>query len=78
MGSGVTAVSVVLAIALVTAFQMVVGELVPKTIAIERPYRDLDRLSRAVSVWGLIARPIILDVRCRRELDGAAAGNGTG
>ena len=59
-GSGVTAVSVVVAIALVTVFQMVVGELVPKTIAIDRPYEVSTRLSRAVSVWGLIARPIIL------------------
>ncbi|MGI9606410.1 MAG: hemolysin family protein [Acidimicrobiales bacterium] len=52
-------VSVVLAVALATGFQMVVGELVPKTIAIDRPYEMSTRLGRAIGVWGFIAKPII-------------------
>jgi len=57
--STISGLSVFLAIALATAFQMVVGELVPKTIAIDRPYDVATRLSVAIGVWGRIARPII-------------------
>ena len=57
--STISGLSVFLAIALATVFQMVVGELVPKTIAIDRPYDVATRLSVAIGVWGRIARPII-------------------
>lgn len=56
----VSGLSVVLAIALATVFQMVVGELVPKTIAIDRPYEVATFLSRAIGIWGTIAKPIIV------------------
>ena len=56
----VTGLSVVLAVALATVFQMVVGELVPKTIAIDRPYEISTRLSRATRMWGIIAKPVIV------------------
>ena len=56
----VSGISVVLAVALATVFQMVVGELVPKTIAIDRPYEVSTRLSRATRMWGIVARPIIV------------------
>jgi len=51
--------SVVLAIALATGFQMVTGELVPKTIAIDRPFEVATTLSRAIVFWGVLAKPII-------------------
>jgi len=60
VGEGaVSGVAVVLAISLATVFQMVVGELVPKTIAIERPYETSTRLGFATQVWGTVAKPII-------------------
>lgn len=58
--SAIGGLSVVLAIALATVFQMVVGELVPKTIAIDRPFVVSTFLSRAVVVWGALAKPIIV------------------
>ncbi len=58
--TAISGLSVVLAIALATGFQMVVGELVPKTIAIDRPFEVSTRLSRAVSLWGVVAKPIIV------------------
>jgi len=57
--SVVAGLSVVLAIALATVFQMVVGELVPKTIAIDRPYEVSMILAPITRFWGWIARPII-------------------
>ncbi|NNC80278.1 MAG: DUF21 domain-containing protein, partial [Acidimicrobiales bacterium] len=57
--SAVGGVAVVLAIALATTFQMVVGELVPKSIAIEKPYETSMRLGFATQLWGTIAKPII-------------------
>lgn len=57
--SVVSGVSVVGAIALATVFQMVVGELVPKTIAIDRPYEVSMLLAPAVRFWGWVAKPII-------------------
>ena len=48
-----------LAIALATTFQMVVGELVPKTIAIDRPYEVSMLLAPVTRFWGWFARPII-------------------
>lgn len=61
VGDGtVTGLSVVLAVGLATAFQMVVGELVPKTIAIDRPYEMSTWLSRATRLWGIVAKPIIV------------------
>lgn len=55
----VSGLSVFLAIALATGFQMVVGELVPKTIAIDRPFEVATFLGPAIQVWGTIAKPVI-------------------
>ncbi len=61
VGDGtVTGLSVALAVASATVFQMVVGELVPKTIAIDRPYEVSTRLSRATRIWGIVAKPVII------------------
>ncbi len=57
--TAVLALSVVLAVAAATVFQMVVGELVPKTLAVDRPFVVSMRLSRAIVAWGIVARPII-------------------
>jgi len=59
LGSSAPGLSIAMAIALATVFQMVVGELVPKTIAIDRPYEVVTRLGRAISIWGVTARPVI-------------------
>ncbi|MFT7475627.1 MAG: CBS domain containing-hemolysin-like protein [Verrucomicrobiales bacterium] len=56
----VTGLSIVLAVAFATGFQMVVGELVPKTIAIDRPFEIATRLSIWIGLWGTIAKPIIM------------------
>ncbi|MGI9605976.1 MAG: hemolysin family protein [Acidimicrobiales bacterium] len=57
--SVISDLSIVLAIALATGFQMVVGELVPKTIAIDRPYEVSTLLSPAIRLWGLVGKPVI-------------------
>ncbi len=57
--SAVGGFSVVAAIALATTFQMVVGELVPKTIAIDRPYEVSMLLAPITRFWGWMAKPII-------------------
>lgn len=59
-GTAISGISVVIAVALATVFQMVVGELVPKTIAIDRPFELSLFLGPAVVLWGTIAKPIIL------------------
>ena len=58
--SAVDGVSVVVAIALATGFQMVVGELVPKTIAIQKPFETSTMLATPTRLWGIIAKPIIV------------------
>jgi CBS domain containing-hemolysin-like protein len=52
-------ISIVLALLLATMAQVVLGELVPKSIAIGRPYRVSEIFARTAFVWGIIAQPLI-------------------
>jgi CBS domain containing-hemolysin-like protein len=52
-------VAVALALVLVTAFSMVVGELVPKNLAIAGPLRVAHVVTPAMRVFTLVARPVI-------------------
>ncbi len=60
------AVSVVLALTLATTFQMVTGELVPKSLAISYPDRTAYLLARLMSAYGVLAGPLV------RTFNGAA------
>jgi CBS domain containing-hemolysin-like protein len=51
--------AVVLALALVTIVTMVIGELIPKRIAIARPLETLVRVSSGLRVYGAVLRPLI-------------------
>jgi len=62
----VVGVSLAVAIALATVVQMIVGELVPKGLAIARPETTTYLLAPAIRIYGLIFGPII------RFLNGAA------
>lgn len=66
LGSMPPGASVVLALGIATILQMVVGELVPKGIAIARPLRTSLALAGPVSWYGTAFGPVI------RVLDGAA------
>ncbi|CAB4322907.1 unannotated protein [freshwater metagenome] len=67
MGEGATrGISLALAIAIATFVQMIVGELVPKGLAIARPETTTFLLAPAIAVYGVIFGPLI------RLLDGAA------
>jgi len=57
---------IVLVFILATGAQLVLGELVPKNIAISDPPRILRRYARAAAIYGTVAGPII------RTLNGAA------
>jgi CBS domain containing-hemolysin-like protein len=59
-------VSVVLALVLATTFQMVMGELVPKSLAIANPTTTAYRLAATMRVYGAVAGPVV------RALNGAA------
>jgi CBS domain containing-hemolysin-like protein len=65
-GTAVVGVAVVLALVLATVTQMVLGELVPKSLAIANPDRVAKALSRPVATYGIVLGPVI------RFLDGAA------
>jgi CBS domain containing-hemolysin-like protein len=52
-------VSIALALALATVFQMVVGELIPKNLAIARPLGTALRLGTAVRIYGVVFGPVI-------------------
>ncbi|MBV6507015.1 MAG: hypothetical protein JJLCMIEE_00052 [Acidimicrobiales bacterium] len=59
-GSGrALAVSIVLALALATAFQMVVGELIPKNFAIARPKSSALALAGALRLHNTVFKPLI-------------------
>jgi CBS domain containing-hemolysin-like protein len=64
--AGVTGVALAVAFAVATAVQMIVGELVPKGIAIARPDTTARVLAPFVAVYGTIFGPLI------RLLNGAA------
>jgi CBS domain containing-hemolysin-like protein len=65
-GSSSTGVSIALALAIATVVQMVMGELVPKTVATSHPFGTSVALARPVAVYGVLARPVVA------FLDGAA------
>ncbi len=50
---------VVVALSLATIFQMVVGELVPKSVAIADPVATTRRLARPTAIFGAIAKPLV-------------------
>ncbi len=52
-------VSVFLALAIATVLQMVLGELVPKQVAIAYANRTAKLLSGGVRIYGIVARPVI-------------------
>lgn len=64
--AAVHGVSLAIAIAVATIVQMVVGELVPKGLAIARPERTAYLVAPAVAIYGVVFGPLI------RLLDGAA------
>lgn len=53
------AVSVAVALVLATTFQMVMGELVPKSVAIAEPLKSTYVLSRPMRIYGLAAGPMV-------------------
>lgn len=52
-------VSIGVALAIATAVQMVLGELVPKTVAISRPYGTAVAVSLPTAAYGLLAKPLV-------------------
>ena len=61
-----TGVSVTVAIALATILHLVVGEQVPKYVALAAPDQVARRLAPLVQIYGTVARPVV------RALNGAA------
>lgn len=53
------AISVVIALVIATTLQMVMGELVPKSVAIAEPERSSYRLARPMRIYGAIAGPMV-------------------
>ncbi len=51
--------SVVLALALTTVVQLVVGELIPKGVAVARPVTTVTRLAPAMAAFNTVFRPVI-------------------
>ena len=51
--------TVVITFALANILQVVLGEVVPKTVAIAEPLPVLKFLARGIAVWGFIVRPIV-------------------
>jgi CBS domain containing-hemolysin-like protein len=51
--------SIALGLVLATVFEMVIGELVPKSVALARPEATGLRLARSASVFGAVAGPLI-------------------
>lgn len=60
-GDGATprGVSVVTALAIATVVQMVIGELIPKTVATTKPYGTAVTLSIPIATYGVIAKPCV-------------------
>ncbi len=61
-----TTLTVLLALFVATALQMVLGELLPKNLAIARPEATSAALSPALTLYGAVAKPLI------RSFDGTA------
>jgi len=53
---------VALAFALANILQVVLGEVVPKTVGIAEPIRVLRVLARGVAIWGFLVRPVVASV----------------
>lgn len=53
------AISVVIALVIATTLQMVMGELVPKSVAIAEPERSSYRLARPMRIYGAFAGPMV-------------------
>ena len=51
--------TVAIAFALANILQVVLGEVVPKTIGIAEPLRVLRLLARGIALWGFIVRPVV-------------------
>jgi len=51
--------TVVISFALANILQVVLGEVVPKTVAIAEPIRVLKFLARGIAIWGFIVRPAV-------------------
>lgn len=66
-GSVPRGVSIALALVIATVVQMVLGELVPKSLATSRPLESSFRLARPTALYGALARPVVA------VLDGLAA-----
>ena len=58
-GSSSTGMSIALALAIATFVQMIMGELVPKTVATSRPFGTAVALARPIAVYGILARPVV-------------------
>lgn len=54
--------TVPIAFALANILQVVLGEVVPKTLAIAEPIKVLKVLARGISVWGFIVRPVVKSI----------------
>ena len=52
-------ISIALALAIATVVQMVLGELVPKSLATSRPLESSLALARPTAVYGVLARPVV-------------------
>jgi CBS domain containing-hemolysin-like protein len=65
-GPALSAVVVIAALVVATMAQMVLGELVPKTVAIATPDRTARRVARTARAYGIVFGPVI------RLLNGAA------
>ncbi|MDH3706913.1 MAG: hemolysin family protein [Acidimicrobiia bacterium] len=57
--SSAAGLSILLALALATFFQVLLGEIVPKFLAIARPERVAMLLSRAIAAWGVLVKPFV-------------------
>ena len=51
--------TVAIAFALANMLQVVLGEVVPKTVAIAEPMRVLRYLARGIALWGFLVRPVV-------------------
>ena len=51
--------SIALALLIATVVQMVLGELVPKSLATSHPLESSSMLARPIAVYGILARPVV-------------------
>jgi CBS domain containing-hemolysin-like protein len=66
LGNGVHGVALGLALVLATGFQMIVGELVPKSLALARAHGTVIKVAPLVRLYGIVAGPLV------RALNGLA------